>query len=153
MRLYLKAESRNKVGYVPDWIKVSYKEEGKELELTLDIRGEIDYDKNMLNCRCKGDLVPWTLYDLNTGEEKKLSELNEEELQKLFPISKIANIIHIGTEFRVGLFPESDYENKFELAEKDILSSCEGCCDISYSSKGNNVSYSKTFAFEVEMNF
>lgn len=43
MRLYLNAESKNEISYTPDWLKFSYKENGENFELTLDIQGEIDH--------------------------------------------------------------------------------------------------------------
>ena len=30
MRLYLSAESKNNIGYTPDWLKVHYKENGQD---------------------------------------------------------------------------------------------------------------------------
>ena len=69
MRLYLEAESKNKVGYTPDWLKVSYYENGERMELTLDIPGDIGYDIDCLSCRCKGDLIPWVLYNCESGDE------------------------------------------------------------------------------------
>ena len=75
MILYLEAESKNSIGYTPDWIQVTYNENGKQLELTLDIQGWIDYNKDCLSCRCKGELVPWTLVNLGDGEEIDLSEV------------------------------------------------------------------------------
>ena len=57
MRLYLDAESKNNIGYTPDWLKVSYKENRQDYELVLDIQAWIDYDSKRLSCRCKGDYV------------------------------------------------------------------------------------------------
>ena len=44
MRLYLSAKSKSHSGYTPDWLKVSYTEDGIDYDLILDIQGDIDYD-------------------------------------------------------------------------------------------------------------
>lgn len=49
MRLYLSADSKQNQGYTPDWIRISFKENGQELELTMDITGETDYNPTMIS--------------------------------------------------------------------------------------------------------
>lgn len=148
MRLYLDATSKKNIGYIPDWLKITYKEENKEYEITLDIQGDIDYDRNCLSCRCKGYLIPWTLYDCVSGDEIDLSELSEAEVDKMFPIKKIADIFTIGTEFRVGIYPADDSKKNLKLAEEDVLSECTGTCEL-YDGENE---YEKRFTFEAEFN-
>ena len=147
MRLYLDAESKNNIGYTPDWIKVSYKENGQDYELTLDIQAWIDYNNECLSCRCKGDLIPWVLWNCATSEETDLSSLSEEELDIRFPSKRIAEIVCNNDTFEVGIYP-TDNEN-FDLAESDVLSQCEGSFEMYVD---ENHYYQKDFEFEIELN-
>ena len=149
MRLYLNAESKNNIGYTPDWLKVSYTENGEDLELTLDIQGNIDYDDTCLSCRCKGDLIPWVLWNCETGDETDLSSLTEEEIDAMLPQKKIAEIICNSDSFEVGIYPVDDSEDDFEQAEDDVLSNCEGSIEIYVD---ENHHYIKDFDFTTELN-
>ena len=60
--------------------------------MTLDIQGEIGYSPDSLDCRCKGELIPWVLYDLETGDETDLYSLSNEEVENILPDIKIAEI-------------------------------------------------------------
>lgn len=147
MRLYLNAESKHNIGYIPDWLKVSYQENGQNYELTLDIQAWIDYNNEYLSCRCKGDLVPWVLWNCTTGEETDLSSLSEEELDIMFPIEKIAEIVCNSSSYEVGIYPAN--EEKFDLAENDVLSQCEGTLEM-YADENHD--YQKDFQFTTELN-
>lgn len=146
MRLYLNAESKNGIGYTPDWLKVFYTVGGDEYTLTLDIRGWIDYDNEGLNCRCKGELVPWVLYNHETGDEHDLSELPEDVVN--FTSGPIANIICNGNEFTVGVYPVNDSDENMEMVDSDILSNGTG----SFEMYVDGESYEKEFEFDVEVN-
>jgi len=130
MKLYLSAKSKNNVGYTPDWLKVVYEEDGQDLELTLDIRGDIDYDPNTLNCRCKGDLIPWVLYNCDDGDEIILEDMDEDEINEMFPLKRIVEILHTGTYFRLGVFPVNTAPENMKLAEEDVFSDSHGECLI-----------------------
>ena len=144
MRLYLNAESKNKVGYVPDWLKVSY----ENFELTLDIRGYIDYDSDNLNCRCKGKLIPWVLYNLENGNEINLYDLSVKEVDEMFPINRIVEILQTGTNFRIGVYPVDNSNENMKLSEKDILINCTGQLEIYDGVKEHRID----FEFEAEYN-
>ena len=148
MRLYLDAESKNNVGYTPDWLKVQYEENGQEYELTLDIQGDIDYDTDCLSCRCKGDFIPWVLYDCTSGNEIDLYELSDEEVDKMFPIKRIAELLRVGTNFTIGIYPANDCKKNLKLADEDVLSDCSGLCEL-YDGENN---YEIRFNFETEFN-
>jgi len=153
MRLNLKAESKTGVGYTPDWLKVSYRESKEDFELTLDIWGETDYDRNGLNCRTKGDLLPWTLVNLTTGEETDLSVLSKEEMEKKFPVEKLADILHRASAeeqiFTVGIFPVNCTNTRVaSVYAEDVVSNGEGTC-VLYD--GNKV-YEIKFRFDTELN-
>lgn len=126
MRLYLNADSKNNIGYTPDWLKVTYKEQ----ELTLDVRGDIDYDTDCLNCRCKRELIPWVLYDFIDGDEIDLSELSDEEIDEMFPVKKIVEFLQNGSNFRIGVYPANDSQENMKLAKDDVLTGCAGFLDI-----------------------
>lgn len=153
MRLNLNAESKTGVGYTPDWLKVSYREGKEELELTLDICGETDYDGNGFNCRTKGDLLPWTLVNLTTGEETDLSKLSKEEVDKKFPVEKLAEILHRASSeervFTVGIFPVNcTNSGQASVYKADVISKGEGSCEFH---DGNKV-YEIKFRFDTELN-
>lgn len=126
MRLGFTGKSVLGVGYVPDWIKVCYREGRKKVEVTFDINGSIDYDTDTLSCNCKCDLVPWAM--LVDGEEIDLSEMDIEELDLMFPIERVYEIFYSGTEYEVGIYPVSD--EGLEFANKDKLTDCEGYCEF-----------------------
>ena len=149
MRLYLSAKSKQNIGYTPDWLRVQFSQDGKEFELTLDIQGVIDYSPDTLSCRCKGELIPWVLYDLDTGDETNLSTLSIEELESVWPDKKIAEIVCNSHTYEIGIYPVSDNDETFELAEKDILTNCEGCFEM-YVDENNQ--YTVDFEFDTEVN-
>lgn len=150
-RLYLNAKSKKKIGYTPDWIKLSLP---NNEEITFDIRGDIDYDKNTLSCRVKGYLDPWVLNDVD-GEEHDLSELSETEIAEQYPDKKICEMFKNAKEITVGIYPVDDSSNNFKLAKEDVLSSCSGKVEIWLVDKTNNNNgslFEYQFAFNVELN-
>lgn len=148
-RLYLNAKSKNKVGYTPDWIRLSLP---NNEEITLDIRGDIDYDNDALSCRVKGYLDPWVLIDSN-GEEHDLYELSEEEVAEKYPIEAICEAFKKAKEITVGIYPANDSNDNFKLAKEDILSNCSGKVEIWLANKNDNGSlFEYRFAFETELN-
>jgi len=146
MRLYLNAKSKNNIGYTPDWLKVSYVEDRQNFELTLDIHGDIDYDPNSLDCRCKGELILWVLYNNTNGSEIDLYDLSEEEVDEMFPIKRIAELLQMGTEFIVGIYPVNDSEENLKLCNEDTFSDCIGICEL-YDGEND---YEIRFEFETE---
>ena len=116
MRLYLNAKSKNNIGYTPDWLKVTYtNEKGEDIELTLDIQGFTDYHTDGLNCRTKGELLPWTTYDLETGEETDLSSI--ENIEEIYSVDYLIDIIENGDDHIIGVFPADTSEEGIEAAE------------------------------------
>lgn len=149
MRLYLYGKSKYNIGYTPDWLKVMFEEDGQAFELVLDIQGSIDYLKDSLSCRCKGDLIPWVLWNCETGDETDLSLMDEEEIETMFPDKRIAEIICNSDTFEIGVYPVSDSDETFELAEKDKLSNCKGTFEMYIDEEHY---YEKEFEFDVELN-
>ena len=144
MRLYLDAESKNNVGYTPDWIQVTYDENGHHFQLTLDIQGSIDYDRNSLSCRCKGELVPWTLF-IDHGDEIDLSEMSKEEVEEKYPDEKLFWIFAKGYNFLVGVYPVDD-EN---YDDTDCLEEGNGSVEFNVSDETHSIN----FEFDVEINW
>lgn len=135
MRLCLKANSQKEITYTPEWLRVCYKEKEQELELTLDIRGEISYKEGCFDCDCKVELIPWVMFNHTTGEDMNFEELSEMAVEEMFPISKIIEIIKNGTSYEVGIYPviqgsSEKQEAILKNAEGDTLSECSGifCC-------------------------
>ena len=148
MKLYLDAKSKNNIGYTPDWLKIDYEENGIAYTLTLDLRGEIDYDKKTLSCRYKGALIPWTLYCNETGDELIFSEMEDYKAESIMPVEKILSIIENGTNYVVGIYPMNDSKKMCKLAESDELTECSGLICISSDDKD----LEKEFIFETELN-
>ena len=144
MRLYLKAESKNKIGYTPDFIQVSYEENETVYELDFDIQGWVDYDNDGLDCRCKGELTPWVLRNVDTDEEINLYELETEEYEEMFPTKRIAEIFENGFEFLVGIYPVND--ETFE--DNDTVSEGTGKIELYFEDEDRY--YSKEFSFDTE---
>ena len=152
MRLYLEAESKNRVGYTPDWLEVTFYENGKQMELTLDIQGDIGYDDKCLSCRCKGYLIPWVLYDCESGDEVDLYSMTDEQIEKILPDERIAEIICEGSDHRIGIYPvtNGDFadEEIFDMAKDDDLSDGKGSFEMSVDGE----CYHKEFEFKTELN-
>lgn len=123
MRLYLSADTKEKIGYTPDFIHVSFTEGGADYRLTLDIISEIDYMPDTLDCRCKGDLEPFELFNLTTGEDVDLEAI--EDIEEVFSIKKLADIFRHGRDIAVSLDIINEDE-WYEQALKDEFSNCRG---------------------------
>lgn len=153
MRLYLEAESKNKVGYTPDWLKVSFYENGDRMELTLDIQGEIDYDENYLSCRCKGDLIPWVLQNCESGDEINLYSLTDKEVEAIFPDERVAKTIYESEDYEIGIYPvtngDCDDDEIFKRAKDDSMSNYKGSFEMFVDEEHY---YHKDFEFETELN-
>jgi|GEM_PF-2432519 len=148
MILYAEADSKKGIGYVPDWMKVRYEKDDQRFELTLDISGEINYNENKLDCRCKGELTPWVLLNLETGEETDLSVLSVEECNELFSIETVAKLVYNSDSYRIGVYPIDDRDEVIKETEDDVFGKGKGAIEIS---NGFTV-YEKDFEFEVELN-
>lgn len=147
MRLHVHGKSAKGIGYFTDWLKVCFNENGRSMELTLDIRGEMDYTTDQLDCRCKGELIPWVLYDPVTGDETNLAILPGEDVDERFPAEKIAEILQTGTDIRIGIYPVTDSDEVIQLAYDDVVSDCRGEID-------DGVNLRKfCFGFETESNW
>lgn len=144
MRLYLNAKSKDGIGYTPDWLQVRF----DNYELTLDIQGSIDYDKKTLSCRCKGELIPWTLLNLETGDEVDLWELPKDKVEEMFPEKRIAEIVCDSKDYKIGVYPIDD--DVFEEALFDTLSDCNGLFEMFIDEYHY---YKKEFKFYTEVDF
>jgi len=145
MNLYLAANSRKHIGYTPDWIQIWYSTNQFEYALTLDIQGEIGYTNNSFSCRCKGDLVPWTLIktDIKTGDTEEIDlgdESQKDYVEQSFCPKKVAGLFKYAESFVVGVYPN----DRFDDAKDDVLSIGKGLLEY-----GDVV---KQFVFECELN-
>lgn len=147
MRLYLEATAKSGLGYIPNWIRCEYmnpKTKQKE-ELTMDIRGEVKYSPKNLNVRVKGELAPWSFWNLETGEEKDLSRIdNPDEYRLLFN-----QIFSSSKDVTIGLYPV-DEEGVFFIennSDDNEFSNCQGFYDFV---EGENVR-SIEFTFDCEI--
>lgn len=154
MKLYLTMDSENGITYTPDWIKVNYPLNGREDEIVFDIRGEIDYSQNCLNCRCKGELIPWVLWE-EDGDEIDLQNMDCDEVAAMLTEKQIAEIICNSDYFCVGIYPEyneddedMDDDRYFELAGVDNWKIGKG----TFEAFVDNVEYVREFEFEAELN-
>lgn len=126
MRLYLDSKTTKKLGYTPDWIKIFYfNEKEEEMELTLDVRGEIDYENDGLDCRVKGELVPWVLYNCETGEEIDLEA--DEEAAAEFTIERVFELFKNSDGYTLGIYPVDDSTNAWE---DDVFTEREGTLEV-----------------------
>ena len=126
MRLYLNSKSERKLGYTPDWIKIFYSnEKDEEMELTLDVRGDIDYEKDGLDCRVKGELVPWVLINCETGEETDLEA--DKDVAAEFTDERVFELFKNSLTYRVGVYPVDDSTNAWE---DDVFTEREGTLEV-----------------------
>lgn len=148
MKLFLNAVSEKGIAYTPDWMKIQFTKEGVEYVLTLDIQAFIDFKGSGLNCRAKGELIPWELLNVDTDEEFNLEE-NEIKFTKKQVIDAIKN----ANAFTIGVFPvtsmHQDESVIFNDAKEDKLMSCDGELFISL----NDENFDFEFVFETELNY
>lgn len=155
MQLYLEAKSANQINYTPDWIQLSYEDEGKTYELTLDVRGDISApryeDNKTIHCRVKGDLVPWVLTD-EEGNEANFNEFTFDIIKQCFPESRILELFKKST-ILVGFYPlpnlDSTLQDMLELVGKDIISDGKG--KVEFFINGEVQSYGFNFNAEVNL--
>ena len=144
MRLYLTADSKEQQGYTPDWIRIRFTENGQELELTMDISGETDYNATTLDCRTKGQLQPWTIAD--GSQILDLGEINETDEDFEYYLNLFNQNIETAQQIIVGLYPTDD-----ELYQDDVLTNCKGEYEFVLDfNKGQ--SKIVNFTFETEIN-
>lgn len=143
MKLYL--SGKTKIGYTPDWIRIEYFDEtlNKNVELTMDIQGEIDYSTETLNVRAKGELIPWVYY--TEDNEIDLSELPEKEALKYEVLFN--KYITKASDITIGLYPESEDFNESENPVDDEFESCNG--EYYYIENGEEKRFKFTFKVEV----
>ena len=125
MRLELRANSKKKITYLPNYLIL----ENNNDKIKFDITGNISYGKNKLNCYIKGDF--------QVVKGNNLINMNAEHLCKLIrylddPDSKITVVV----------YPEDE-----DVYVDDVLSDCEGTIELYL---GNN-SYVNSFNFEVQV--
>lgn len=140
MRLELSANSKLKQGYTPDWISITYNENGKYHELTMDIQGLTHYDETNLYTSSKGTLTSWA-YTIG-NDTKFLSDLNESESVKYLNLFNK----HLPTALSIiiGLYPVDDED----FDRQDELTDCEGTYD--YDAGDKIVSTNFTFTYEFD---
>lgn len=84
MRLYLDANSKNHIGYTPDFLII----ENSGNTYIYDVQGEIDYDPTRLACRVKGDLFIEKEDEDGINDYFELSEEDEKTLKSLLDDEK-----------------------------------------------------------------
>lgn len=146
MRLELHGKSKKRIGYVPDWIQILYKKDNKFCNLTLDIQGNIAYNKESLDCACKGELIPWTYSVCGSSKEVNFYDIEADDAERMFPDEKIIEIFEKGLAFMVGVYPCKD--EFLEASEDDEITDCFGF----FERNTDNSSYSKKFKFDTEIN-
>lgn len=142
MRLFLEANTTQNIGYTPDWVKIYFfNEKEEEMELTLDIQGELGYENNGFNCRVKGDLIPWVLVNCDTGEEIDL-ELDEKAASG-FTGERVFELFKNSDTYIVGVYPVDDSTNDWEddvfTEKKGRLEVCIGGKVVSHEFAGFNI--------------
>jgi hypothetical protein len=156
MKLYCQANSKSNIGYVPEWLRVYFfteeamklpEEEREYSYVTFDLQGSIDYDASSLNCRVKGDMIPWV--KCIDGDEVDLSSMTNEELETEYPNSKIIDMIRNAKQLQedtdayfitLGIYPiQDDDDAVWDAAEEDVLSDGQaelclnGCASIKFA--------------------
>lgn len=147
MRLYLSAENKTEIKYTPDWIQMTVDNK----EMTFDIQGWIDYGEG-LQCRCKADLVPWVLCDLDNDDEIDLYDIEDYNLTP----TEIYDWFEKGRDFLVGVYPqepndletEEDYKMFWDKVHDDKFGVGDGEFDIMVDGELKQFE----FNFEVEFN-
>lgn len=149
MKIYLNAKSKNDITYTPDWIKISYKHNNQNMLLTLDIQGEIDYSKGGLFCRCKTEIHPWLLENLDDGTEIDLAILSADEINRIISIEELYEIIKNGNNFFVGIYPAVIEEASEDEMRSDIITDATGLITIC---KHDNSLLERHFEFKPILN-
>lgn len=133
MRLYCYGESQNGVGYTPDMLTINCANGKRRV---YDIQGDVDYDADKLNCRCKGDLF------IANDEENDYFEMTDKQVKELVkllknPKNEIIITIYPGTE-------QEEKENLANLIHEDLLTNCEATLMICTKKKDYEVDFKFT---------
>ena len=119
MRLYISGNSKEKIGYVPDYLII----QNGSKEYQYSIEGECDYDIDNISCRTKGDLLK------RNDELDEYISLNEEDEKEIIKLLKDKN-----SKITINLYPISptgDDDSKFyELVKKDVITDCSAELDL-----------------------
>lgn len=147
MRFYADGVSAKGIGYIPDWVRWHFVENGIEYLLTLDLGGDVDCCRDKFSCRIKGDTTPWELIDVTNDRVYDLTEKENEDLCNSFSNSRIKETLENAYGFVVGICP---FDNENPLADEDTVSDCKGEINV-YISEGDEAGeYIKQFDFEAE---
>lgn len=141
MRLYLSAKT--KTGYTPDWIRIKYSDDNtnENIELTMDIQGEIEYNAETLNVRVKGELVPWLYYtDTNEIDLSELSDDQAKQYEELFN-----KYINDAFNITIGFYPLTDEYD--ESATPEEFNNSQG--EYHYVENGKLKQFNFTFNSEI----
>lgn len=141
MRLYLSAKT--KTGYTPDWIRIKYSDDNtnENVELTMDIQGEIEYNAETLNTRVKGELVPWLYYtDTNETDLSELSDDQAKQYEELFN-----KYINDAFNITIGFYPLTDEYD--ESAPPEEFNNSQG--EYHYVENDKLKQYNFTFNSEI----
>lgn len=142
MKLYLTAKSKKNISYTPEYIHITLTTGTK---ITLDVRGEITHSSDGLNCRVKGELIPWIITDAEgaKGVINELYEMPDELIEKWFSEALVCNSFNHATEIIIEVYsaPENFDFKGDELA--DGRGTIEYVC--------NNETVVKGFTFKTEI--
>lgn len=126
MKLFLKAKSKNGVGYYyNDWMTLAYHEGSKKQYLNLIHFGETRYSQKDLKCECEGELAPYMLIKsppIHASDYEIISKhkISEEKLIEIFRRAKIS--------IDVSPIPTVDMQNP---ANQELVST-----DVFFNGKG-----------------
>lgn len=122
MRLYLATENTSdELKYTPDWIRLEFNDKA---DLVLDVQGDIDYEEG-INCRVKGDLIPWVTFD-EVGNDINLYDMDESELNQKYSLDKINELFAAADNVVVGVIPVGVSEEDLMTMDFSSIMSAKG---------------------------
>ena len=114
MRLYLSGNSKFNIGYTPDTLMITTKDD-KYYEY--DIQGDVDYDLDSLNCRVKGDL--FFKVDFTDDYDDYLDCKTNNLYEQLFELLKNKE-----NKVTIAIYPTPENEENPNLNKDELLSCC-----------------------------
>lgn len=142
MELYLSAKSKKNISYTPEYIHITLP---TGIKVTLDVRGEITHSSDGLNCRVKGELIPWIITDTEgaKGVINELYKMPDELIEKWFCEALVCNSFNHAIEFMIEVYPVSENLDNTDDELTDGRGTIEYTC--------NNEIVTKGFIFKTEI--
>lgn len=151
MRLNLHAKTASKTGYTPDWIAIEFRNQGKNIRLTMGIQGDTNYNEEKRFTQTTGEIYPseYRVKQKGKAKNKDLFQLSEEKLADY--LQMFNHMLSQAERVIVGVYPtdNTNYQEKLKtLDPSKEFTDCTGLYEYEDNFENN---HSIEFKFECEV--